>query len=283
MTLSQQLRLLLIVILAFAVPAYANNPPQPDGLFSMLLILPLAIVAIRLAKVPLERKSVLSRIFRGIALLGLLIVLGAGDEIGPLAALGLLIYAIVRASQMIHQGQGTKRIVLGSALILFSLFAVVDYVVSCATNVSSLALHESTTVGNLRSITSAQLEFGKSGKGHDAGTYATLSELENTGSLPPRFSGGRIVSGYLYIDFLDSDRKKYVIYAVPAPGLRISQNIRLMPGSSLFRAIFGSKEQEGGTGQRSFSADETGVIRCAIRSNQNPPTRNEYTSWQSLQ
>ena len=285
MTLSQCIRLFVIGLLTFAVPAYANNPPQPDGLFSMLLIIPFAIVGMRVARVPPERRSLLSRIVRAIILLGLLLVLGAGDEIGPLAAVAVLIYAIMRASQMIRLGQGTKRIVFGSVVILFSLFAVVDYVVSCATNVSSLALHESITVGNLRSITSAQLEFAKSIKagGHDAETFATLDELENAGSLPSRFSGGRIVSGYQYVEFLDADKKRFIVYAIPAPGMSPSQNVHLVPGSSLFGAIFHGKGREEGTGERSFVVDETGVIRFAIRPNPIPPARDEYAAWKPLQ
>ncbi len=287
MILSQRIRLLVIGLLTLAVPAYANNPPQPDGLFSVLLIFPIAILGARFAGVASRQTSIARRIVDGIVVTGLILFLLAGTVFGIFAALCLLAYAVIHASQMIRLGQGTKRIVLGSVVVLFSLFAVADYAVSSVANHSSLVLHESATLGNLRSITSAQLEFSKSAKDHDAETYATLSELENAGSLPPRFSGGRIVSGYHYVEFLDAHRKRFIVYAVPtipaAGRTTEAGQVHFIPGSSLFRAVFHVTEREEGTGYRSFAVDETRVIRWAVRSSQDSPVRDEYIAWQPLQ
>ena len=45
----QILLLLLWCLFAGAVPAYANNAPQPDGLLTLILIFPVAILGFRLA------------------------------------------------------------------------------------------------------------------------------------------------------------------------------------------------------------------------------------------
>lgn len=286
MTILQRLRLLTICLLTLAVPACANNPPQPDGLPSVLLVFPVAIIAARLARVPPVKRSVPTRILYGIVMLALLVVLGAGDEIGPLAALGVLVYSLVRAIRIFRDSKGAKPIILGSAVILFSVFAVVDYVISCATNVSFMAVHESATVGSLRSITDAELEFAKlpwRGK-RESSEPASLKELEGAGLLAPRFSGGRIVSGYVYGEFRDADSKKYVIYAVPAPGQKVSTPFQdLIPSNSLVRALLDRKEEDAGTGTRSFAVDETGVIRYVVRSTSAPPSRDEIAQRKPLQ
>jgi hypothetical protein len=87
-----------------------------------------------------------------------------------------------------------------------------------------------------------------------------------------------------YVDFLDPDKKRFVIYAIPGAGLRpASSIIHFVPGSSLLYGLFGIKDGERGTGIRSFAVDETGVIRHAIRSSSNAPSRDEYAQWQLLQ
>lgn len=57
----------------------------------------------------------------------------------------------------------------------------------------------------------------------------------------------------------------------PASGI-----IHFVPGSSLLYALFSIKDREKGTGIRSFAVDETGVIRHAIRSSSNAPSRDDW-------
>ena len=45
------------VLLAGAAPAYANNPPAPDGMLSILLLFPAAIFGFRLAGAKLTEKE----------------------------------------------------------------------------------------------------------------------------------------------------------------------------------------------------------------------------------
>ena len=287
MNFSPRIRFLLIVLLTFATPAYANNPPQPDGLFSVLLVFPIAMIALRLAQVPREKRSVTSRIVRGIIVAGLILFLMVGTELGALATLCVLVYAAIRASQMMRDGRGTKRVALGSALILFALLACADYIFSIMGNVRSSASYEASAVGKLRALTSAEQDFAKSGHtdSNAPAAFADLKELEKTGSISPEFSGGRTVKGYQYFDFLSADKKHFVIYAIPATGLRPASGVsHFIPGSSLLYALFNTKERQNGTGFRSFECDETGVIRFAIRPNSAiPPARDEYTTWQPLQ
>jgi hypothetical protein len=56
-TSCQRICLLLILIVTCALPASANNPPQPDGVFSILLIFPVILIGMRLADARPDPKS----------------------------------------------------------------------------------------------------------------------------------------------------------------------------------------------------------------------------------
>lgn len=48
---------LMWFLFAGALPAYANNPPAPDGMFSLILIFPVVIVGWRWAGVKLTERE----------------------------------------------------------------------------------------------------------------------------------------------------------------------------------------------------------------------------------
>jgi hypothetical protein len=123
---TQRFRMLLLLVLAFALPAYANNPPQPNGLFSVLLIFPIVILGARLAGLAQAPKSASAKIIGGIAI-GVLctLLLMVGTLLSALVALGILVYAILRGTQIFRRGQSANRAVIGAAVMAFGVFAFV--------------------------------------------------------------------------------------------------------------------------------------------------------------
>jgi hypothetical protein len=85
---------------------------------------------------------------------------------------------------------------LGTAIILFSLFAVEDYTISLAGSGPSAGTYEAATVANLRSLATAELGLSKPGTPNSDVplVFATPKELEDRGSVDRKFSAGRIVS-----------------------------------------------------------------------------------------
>jgi len=282
MTRAQQFRLLLILLLAFAPPAYANNPPQPDGLFSVLLIFPIAILGARLAGVVPEPKRRLG-IIVGMAI-GVLstMLLMAGTALGVLAALGVLVYAIVRGGEIIRRGRTARRSVIGTVVMAFAVLAFLDYYVSIMSFYPSSALSEARAVSGVRSLNMAESEFAKRGQSDNSpsGAFGTLKDLESAKLIDDAFSNGRIRKGYRYGEIVDPVKEQFFFYAIPAPELK-PDHYNFVPGASLLKSILGGRHEEG-TGYRSFAVDETGLIRWAIRTRTGPVTREEAHQWPSL-
>ena len=87
-------------VLAGALPAYANNPPAPDGMLSIILIFPVAILGFRLAGAQLTSKEMKWRPVRIIYLALCTLATFAGTVVGGLAMLILVIYAMLRGGQI---------------------------------------------------------------------------------------------------------------------------------------------------------------------------------------
>jgi hypothetical protein len=279
MTSSERTFVLLLVVLGFAIPAHANNPPQPDGLFSVLLIFPVVILGCRLAGLALKPKRLATRIISWIAVaVCSLFFLGAGTIFGAFAALVVLIYAVTRSVQMIQKGQNPKRSLIGFLVITFSLFALVDYWLSITfAYPSPEAAAESAAVSGLRSLSTAESEFAKLNRG-----TGTLKDLENAKLIDSTFSDGRVRKGYRYREFVDSAKTEYVFYAIPVPELRHRGSpAEVLPGFSLIRFIFRIPQREG-TGFRSFSVDRTGVIRESMRPDTEPLSQDTASKWEPL-
>jgi hypothetical protein len=283
MSLRQKLGWLLLLLLIAELPAFANNPPQPDGLFSILLILPMAILAGRLAEVAPIRRTTGARISWGIVLAAAVLLLMVGTELGALAALAVTVYAIVRAVKVIRRGQGAKRLVAAGVLVLFAVFAFADYFTSIAELPPSMALFEATAVGKLRQLSTAEVQFAGSGSvgSPSAPEYGTLENLDAAHLIESGIAQGRAISGYQYGQFLAPDRKRFFIYAIPAQGLKPSSDLEFVPGASLFHAFF--PRARAGTGTRSFAVDESGTLHYAIRSNASPVTQEEVAGWPPIE
>lgn len=281
---AQRLRMLLFLVLAFALPAYANNPPQPDGLFSVLLIFPIVILGARFAGLARAPKSASARIIGGIAV-GVLctLLLTVGTLLGALVALGILAYAILRGTQIFRRGQSAKRAVIGAAVMAFAVFAFVDYWVSIVSFYSPEAAAEASAVAGVRSLSIAESEFAKRGQSDPTPSrVGTLKDLRDAKLIDDTFSNGRIRKGYRYGEFVDPEKEQFIFYAIPAPELKPgSSHGYLVPGTSLLKSIQGVDHEEG-TGYRSFAVDKTGVVRYAIRTRTGPVTREEVNTWTPL-
>lgn len=282
---AQRFRMLLFLFLAFALPAYANNPPQPDGLFSVLLIFPVVILGARLAGAASQPKSMWARISRGIAVVSSTTVfLMVGTLLGMVVALGVLVYAIVRGIQIIRQGRGVNRVAIGAVVMVFAVLSFVDYCVSIMSYYPSSAIAESNAVSGLRSLKIAESEFARSGHSDQtpSGIVGTLKDLKNTKLIDDTFSTGRIRKGYRYGEVVDPLKEQFLFCAAPVPELRsASDHVNLVPGASLLKAVLGTGHEEG-TGYRSFAVDETGVIRWSMRTRTDPVTREEAQQWAPL-
>jgi len=113
MKLRRKVELILWMVTLGALPAWANSPPQPDGVFSLILIFPVVIFGFRLAGASYTERERKWRWLRG-TLLGLAAFLTAGGtEIASIPLLILVIFGLWRGIQIMYRGQGRKRILIG--------------------------------------------------------------------------------------------------------------------------------------------------------------------------
>jgi len=275
--LRERFFLFFLVFAAFSLPAYANNPPQPDGLFSVLLIFPVAILGARLAGVVRQPKKLSVRIFAGLAIGTVVVFLAAGTILGFFATVVVLFYAIARAAQIIGQGQGAKRFLIGSAVVVFALFALVDYSVSIVGGHKSSALYEYAAEMRVRRLGEAEQQFVASGP-HNPETMKDLEAAKLIRNAP---IAGQTLEGYRFGEILGDDSKHFLFYAVPAPDRKPEgAGPEVVPGTSLIKALLHREDQ--GTGRMSFAVDETGKMRRAIRGSSLSVTPEEVTHWEPV-
>ena len=112
---------------AGALPAYANNRAAPDGMLSILLIFPVAILAYRFAGAKITEKEQKGRFLSGIGLGVCFFLTLGGPYIALIPLLILLYYGLRRGALACVRGQGWKRFVLGPTVIVFTILAVANY------------------------------------------------------------------------------------------------------------------------------------------------------------
>ena len=268
-------------VLAGALPTYANNPPAPDGMLSIILIFPVAILGFRLAGAQLTSKEIKWRPIRIIYLSLCTLATFAGTVVGGLAMLILVIYALLRGGQAMSRGQGKKRFVLGAALILFAPLAGLNYALSTS-NWSRTANAEASGAGCMRTIVSAQTDFKSNAKldvnRNGIAEFGTLAQLQQAGLLMESHVMTPS-SSYRYVLEVTGDptrdEKEYFLYATPKRYGRSSGGISL----SLLNLWWPRPTPA----QRTFAADETGVIRFADVGGSRPVTRSEAQKWEPVQ
>jgi len=278
-----------------ALPAWANNPPQPDGLFSLILIFPIVVFGFRFAEASYTEGERKWRWLRG-TLLGLLVIAAmAGDGVAQVPILILLVFGIRRGIQIMYRGQGKKRFLVGALVCFWTLFALGDYGISLMIW-SPVPMHEFDAMNSLRSLGQAEQAYAKA---DPAGHFATIKQLQDAKiALPDEFGGAsdptaynlylndNIHAGYRFNSSVDPDGKKFLIAAVPAA---YAKDIKpLIPGTSWWILLRSSgrkstpEENRHQIGQRSFAIDETGTIRAADLGTTRPVTRDEVEKWKPV-
>ena len=298
MKLKRKVELVFWMVTLGAVPAWANNPPQPDGLFSLILIFPVVIFGFRLAKASYTDGERKWRWLRGL-LLGFLVVLAmAGDDVAQIPLLVFLIFGLRRGIQIMYRGQGRKRFFVGALVCLWTLFALGDYGISLMVW-SPVPSHEFATIRNLRFLAQAEQTYARTSP---SGQFATIKQLQDAKiplatefsqpgedsnpALYDLYMNNYVYVGYRFSSMVDADGKKFLITAVPAA---YAKDIKpLIPGTSwwiLLRSRGRKRTPEeihGQVGQRCFAIDESGVIRAADLGTTRPVTREEVEKWKPI-
>ncbi len=251
------LPLLLWCLFAGAIPAYANNAPQPDGLLTIVLIFPVAILGYRLAGAPVTAKQRKWRVATGLLLALCTLLTVGGTELAMIPILIILVYGIGRGVQALAAGHGKKRVVWGSAIILFTLFAVANYFASLNYRLEGPSL-ESAALTNLRIINTAELELQTNAtldvNKNGLGEYGTLEQLHRAGLLDDSLWKHLQGPVYRYVVVLTGDPAQdehhYFVYAAP---VHYGHSHAAL---SLLRALLPSVPYA----RRTLASDETGVV-----------------------
>lgn len=270
-------------LLASAVPAYANSPPAPDGAFTLLLIIPVVIIASRLAREQRVKKGWKSRLLTGLVL-GLAIFFSlVGMEIGAGAALFVVGYGVARGVEVMRHGTGPKRFGLGAAVVMFSLLATANYVAALVYPLS--VSPEARAVSVLRSIMMAEINYA-AGKKTDANhngipEYGTMEQLIQDGFNAEYYFGAESPGGYDFAVLLSGDpvrdEKEFLVVATPRNyGKPVNPALRF----SLIRAFRPPTRR---SSLRSYATDETGLIRFADLGGARAVTREAAQKWQPLE
>jgi len=268
------------ILVAGAAPAYANNPPAPDGMLSLLLVFPVAILGFRLAGAKFTEKEKKWRILRGVLLALCTLAAAAGTGVGGLGMLVLLSYGLLRGAQAMGRGQGGRRFALGAFMILFAFFAGANYLTSL-NNWPSVLRSESSAVGAVRTIVTAETTF-RADKKLDANKngipeYGTPEQLHQAGLIPDSYRKPGGPGGYRLVVVLTGDpaqdEKEFFVYATP-------DNYGSPPAVSI--SLVEAIRPQRRFGLRSFAADETGEIREADLGGSRAVTRAVAQKWKKL-
>ena len=270
--------LLLFCLLGLPLPAYANNPPRPDGLLSVLLIFPVAILGLRLAGVRRDEQKKPRRLLTGLILGFAFLLTMGGTEIGAIGLVFLLSYGLHRGAYAIFRGQGAKRFAVGAAVILYTLFAVANYVASLNYD-PGVRRYESSAVGTVRTINTAEITFQSHAmldtNKNGVGEYGTLEQLQKAGLIGPEQARAER-QGYRLTLVVTGDpaqdEKQFFVSAVP---LNYGEPRRTL---SLLAAVrLGIPKA-----RRTFASDESGVIRARDLGAARPFTREEALKWEPI-
>ncbi len=115
------------VLIGFAVPVAANNPPRPDGVLYLILVFPLLAIAGHLAEASPVQRSAAGKVGRVVFFTFVILASAAGTEIGFFAAFVIMLYGIVRSFRILSRGIGGKRYVYAVIALLGTIAAGFGY------------------------------------------------------------------------------------------------------------------------------------------------------------
>jgi hypothetical protein len=245
-------------------------------MFGVILIFPLVLMAWRLAGIQAAAKERKWRAANWGLLTLSVLLLAAGDEIFIFGLVYVLIYGIRRGTQVVGRGQGKKRLALGGAIILFTLFGLSNYVMSLGHNPDP---PERRAVSGLRHIAGAEETFRSSANSDQnkipVGEYGTLDQLTQGGILDHleqrEYRFVLVVSGDPA-----RDKKEFFAYASPVKysyGEWVGWSF--LPGGSWVAALHPTPPLT----RHTFAIDESGVVRQADLGTSRPVTREETRNW----
>ncbi|MBZ5515784.1 MAG: hypothetical protein LAN62_13260 [Acidobacteriia bacterium] len=264
-------------VLASALPAYANMPPAPDGMLSIILLFPVAIYGFLFAGAKLTEKEKKWKPVRGIVLGGSAFLTAAGTAIAIIPTLILLVYGLLRGAQAMARGQGAKRFAIGSGMILFTLFAVANYLAS-TNNWPSESQYAAPGVSGVRTIVTAEIQFRSEAKldanKNGVPEYGGLQQLYQAGLIGAHHMSPPEQGGYRFTVVLAGDpardEKEFFVYATPSHYGTSGRTISLLDAFRPHRS------------RTTFAADESAVIRRADLGGSRPVTREEAQKWQPI-
>ncbi len=257
--------------------AYANNPPAPDGMLSIILLFPVVIVGFIFAGAKLTEKEKKWAIVRGVVLGVAALITAAGTAVAIIPLLVLLGYGLRRGSQAMVRGQGLKRFAIGGGIILFVLFSVTNYLASL-NNWPSESRYAAIGVSGIRSIVAAEMAFRSDGKldanKNGVPEYGSLQQLRQVALLEPGYLSVPERDGYRFTVILAGDptrnEKEFFVYASPFHYGTAGRTISILDA---FRPH---------SARTTFASDESGVIRRADLGSSRPVTRQETLNWEKL-
>ncbi len=269
--------LLAWLLLSDPPAAYANNPPAPDGMLSIILLFPVAIVGFIFAGAKLTDKEKKWTPVRAIVLGISALLTAAGTVLAIIPLLILLVYGLRRGAQAMARGQGLKRFAIGSAIILFTLFAIVNYLAS-TNNWPSESRYAAVGASGVRSIVAAEMEFRGEAKldanKNGVPEFGSLQQLYQTGLVDAGSLSAPERTGYRFTVVLAGDpardEKEFFVYATPTHYGSSGRTLSLLDAYRPHRA------------RTTFAADESGIIRRADLGGSRAVTRQETLSWHKL-
>lgn len=283
--------LLLWFLLAGPLSAYANDAPGVDGMLSVLMIVPIAILGLRLAGAKPPPGGKIKRLLLGLALgfsilfftLFFTVFLGSGGW--ALGGLMMLTYGVLRGRRAIKHGQGRKRFAIGLAVILFTLMAVANYVASFGSYFYSTQRAERYAWSMVNTIASREIEFQSAAKldanQNGVGEFGTIEQMVKAGVLDVSFIKQNPARGYRFVLVLSEDsaraEKEFFVYATPED-YGSSDFWFSLPGSSLWAVLWPPKLRA----RRTFASDEKNVLRAADLGTSRAVTREEAQKWKAL-
>lgn len=268
-----------LCLLAAPLPAFANNPPQPDGALGLVLLFPVAILGLRLAGARPDEKTKARRLLKGLILGFSFLLTLAGTGIALIPLFILLSYGLHRGGLAIARGQGAKRFAAGAGIILFTFFALANYVASLS-YYPGAARYESSALGTVRTINTAEVSFQSDAmldtNKNGVGEYGSIEQLQKAGLIEAGFLSRAEQRGYRVTLVVRGDpaqdEKQYFVSAVPLNYGEPRRTLSLL-------AAWGPAQP---FARRSFASDESGVIRGRDLGGARPVTPEETQKWEPI-